>query len=133
MTTSKISKKYFICNFKSLLLKEDFLLIKDQISSLEKSDKIELILCPPTTYLYIFENTDYKLGSQEISMYSNGAYTGENSAEQLKSMNVSYALIGHHESRNILNETENTLIDKIVNAYNNHIKPIYFIGEDKKF
>lgn len=132
MTTSTTSRKYFICNFKSLLLKEDFLSLKNEISTLEENNQIELILCPPTTYLYIFENGKYKLGSQEISMYENGAYTGENSAEQLKSLNVSYALIGHYESRCILKEDENSLLNKIVNAYKNNIKPIYFIGENEQ-
>lgn len=132
MTTSTNNKKYFICNFKSLLLKEDFIQLKKELSSLNITDNIELILCPPTTYLYIFEDTKYKLGSQEISMYENGAYTGENSAEQLKSLNVSYTLIGHHESRCILKETETTLLNKIINAYKNNIKPIYFIGETEE-
>ncbi len=132
MTTLKTSNKYFICNFKSLLLKEDFLELKEELNKLEQTDKITLVLCPPTTYLYIFLNTDYNLGSQEISMYENGAHTGENSAEQLRSLNVSYALVGHHESRHILKENDNTLLNKIVNAYKYNIKPIYFIGETKE-
>ena len=105
------------------MLKEEFLILKDNLTLLNNSNQIEIILCPPTTYLYIFENSKYKLGSQEISMYENGAYTGENSAEQLKSLNVSYVLIGHHETRDILKETENSLLNKIVNA---------FIGESYK-
>lgn len=114
-----------------MLLKDDFITIKNELSLLSKTDKIELILCPPTTYLYLFQDSIYKIGSQEISKYPNGAYTGENSAEQLKSLNVSYVLIGHPESRNILKETEESLINKMLNAYHNNIKIIYFIGENE--
>lgn len=114
------------------MLKEEFIDYINRLATLQKKDNIELILCPPTTYLYLFQNIKFKIGSQEISMYPNGAYTGENSGEQLRSLQVSYALIAHSESREILKENPESLTKKIINAHNNMIRPIYFIGETNK-
>lgn len=97
---------------------------------------IELIICPSTPFLYIFQNDSYKLGSQDISRYESGPHTGENTGEQLASLNVEYALVGHSERRKLFKEEEKTIIEKIKKAYHSHIKPIYFIGEttdEKKY
>lgn len=97
---------------------------------------IELIICPSTPFLYIFQNDSYKLGSQDISRYESGPHTGENTGEQLASLKVEYALVGHSERRKLFKEEEKTIIEKIKKAYHSHIKPIYFIGEttdEKKY
>lgn len=97
---------------------------------------IELIICPSTPFLYIFQNDSYKLGSQDISRYESGPHTGENTGEQLASLNVEYALVGHSERRKLFKEEEKTIIEKIKKAYHSHIKHIYFIGEttdEKKY
>lgn len=123
------NKKYLVCNLKAFKNKEENLNYENNLKKIKTNSNIELIICPSTPFLYIYQNDTYKLGSQDISKYESGAHTGENTAEQLASLNVKYALIGHSERRKLFKEEENTIIEKIKKAYHNNIKPIYFIGE----
>lgn len=121
--------KYLVCNLKANKLKTDYIKYEQEINNLKLNDSIELIICPSTPFLYIFQGNKYKLGSQDVSQFDLGTHTGENTAAQLESLNVKYALIGHSERRNLFKEEENTIIAKIKKAYHSHIYPIYFIGE----
>lgn len=58
-----------------------------------------------------------------------GAYTGEISAQMLKSINVEYVIIGHSERRQYFNETDETVNKKIKAAFANGLKPIVCVGE----
>ena len=78
--------------------------------------------------MYLFQSDVYRLGSQDISKYDNGAHTGENTTEQLASLNVKYELVDRSKRRKLFKE-EQTIISKIKKAYHSHIKPIYFVGE----
>ncbi len=130
------NKKYLVCNLKANFTKEELIKYEKELAIIPFSDKIELIICPSTPFLYIFDKETYKLGSQDISMYNNGPHTGENTAEQLASLNVKYALVGHSERRKLFKEEEKIIIEKIKKSYHGHIKPIYFIGEtaeEKKY
>lgn len=122
-------KIYLVCNLKANKVKEEYVVYERNLSQIPFNSNIELIICPSTPFLYLFQSDIYKLGSQDISKYENGAHTGENTAEQLHSLNVQYALIGHSERRKLFKEEEQTIINKIKKAYHGHIKPIYFIGE----
>ena len=62
-------------------------------------------------------------------MYENGAYTGEISASQVKSMNINYAIIGHSERREYFEETDNIINKKIKLGIENNLKIILCIGE----
>jgi len=44
------------------------------------------------------------IGSQNVSMYGQGAYSGEVSAEQLADYEIEWVLIGHSERRKLCNE-----------------------------
>lgn len=123
------NKKYLVCNLKAFKNKEENLNYEKNLNQIKINSNIELIICPSTPFLYIYQNNNYKLGSQDISKYEKGAHTGENTAEQLASLNVKYALIGHSERRKLFKEEESTIIEKIKKAYHNDIKPIYFVGE----
>lgn len=120
--------KYLICNLKATQLKNEAIIYEQKLNDLVVNPEIELIVCPSTLFLCYFNNPKYKLGTQDISRYNLGPHTGENTAEQLASLNVKYALVGHSERRKLFKE-ESVIIDKIKKAYHNHIRPIYFIGE----
>lgn len=127
-----MNKKYLICNLKSNMVNDELIVFEKNISSLINKNNLELVICPPSPFFYLFQGQSYILGSQEISMYGKGAYTGEVCAPQLKSLNVKYSLIGHSESRQILKETEKSMISKIKQSLSNNIIPIFFIGETKE-
>lgn len=123
--------KYLVCNLKANKTREELIAYAKEIERIKTSAEVELIICPSTPFLYLFQGENYKLGSQDVSVFSLGPHTGENTAEQLASLNVKYALVGHSERRKMFKEEEKTIIEKIKKSYHSHIYPIYFIGENE--
>lgn len=79
--------------------------------------------------IFNLKKDDLTISSQDISQHKSGAYTGEISAEMLKSFNVEYAVIGHSERRTYHNETNNIVNLKAKKALENNITPIICVGE----
>ncbi len=93
--------------------------------------KHNLVLCPSPIFLNNINLKDIELGSQNVSSNSNGAYTGEASAKQLKSFDVRYCLVGHSERRNYQKETNKEINLKIKQLLSYNITPILCVGEEK--
>ena len=94
--------------------------------------KIEIIICPPYTYLtQILElkKPNIKIGAQNISESKNGAFTGEISGSMLNDMNVDYVIIGHSERRQMYNDTDAIIAKKFELAHQNQLMPILCVGE----
>lgn len=108
--------------------------IKDYVKELEliKCKKNLLIFCPSFTYLKYFNGKNYYLGSQNVSDHKMGPLTGEVSVEQLKSLGVTYIIVGHSERRNILKENLKEIQRKVSLCLENGITPILCIGEKYK-
>lgn len=99
------------------------------------NSNVEVIVAPPTLYLSEFSriigfDDNIQLASQNISAFSNGAYTGEVSGEMLASLEVNYTLIGHSERRQYFNESNEDLKLKVNQAIENELTPIFCIGEN---
>ncbi|MBK6933719.1 MAG: triose-phosphate isomerase [Bacteroidales bacterium] len=94
---------------------------------------VDIIICPPFIYLIeakkIFNRQDIYVGAQNVSSFTNGAYTGEISAAMLKSININYTIIGHSERRQYFGEKEENFSKKIKLCLQEHITPIYCVGE----
>ncbi|MFH2142787.1 MAG: triose-phosphate isomerase [Bacteroidota bacterium] len=104
-----------------------------KIKSLKLNSDAELIIIPPFTHLTILsellDDSHIQLGAQNCSDKSNGAYTGEVSADMLTSDGVRYVIIGHSERRAYYNETNSILKDKVDVALKSGLKPIFCCGE----
>ena len=100
---------------------------------LVKDTQNEVILCVPFTDLFYawhsLEGSNIHLGAQNMHWEASGAYTGEVSAEMLKSVGVEYVIIGHSERRAYFAETDETVNKKIKSALKNDLKPIVCVGE----
>ena len=79
--------------------------------------------------LLTVQGTNIKIGAQNMHFEEKGAYTGEVSAQMLKSINVEYVIIGHSERRQYYNETDESVNKKIKAAFNVGLKPIVCVGE----
>lgn len=106
------------------------------ISSLkqkELSEDVEKIIATPFTSLYLanelLNDTDIKLGAQNMYFEDRGAFTGEVSGQMLKDLNVSYVIIGHSERREIFNESDELLNKKVKAAISEELSPILCCGE----
>jgi len=93
----------------------------------------DIILCPPFTALTVVnevvKGTSIGLGAQNMYWEKSGAFTGEISAEMIKSTGAGYVVIGHSERRQYFAETDETVNLKIKAALNEGLKPIVCVGE----
>lgn len=126
-------RKIIAGNWKMNMLPNEAIKFIDEIAPLVKDTKNEVVLCVP--YIDLFyslltvQNTNIKIGAQNMHQEEKGAYTGEVSAEMLKSIGVEYVIIGHSERRQYYNETDKSVNEKIKSALKNELKPIVCVGE----
>ena len=103
------------------------------LAPLVKDTENEVVLCVPYTDLFYsllaVQETNIKIGAQNMHFEEKGAYTGEISGKMLKSIGVQYVIIGHSERRQYFAETDETVNKKIKAAFLNNLKPIVCVGE----
>jgi triosephosphate isomerase (TIM) len=77
----------------------------------------------------VADEKNYYATAQNISDKKSGAYTGEVSAEMLRSIGVMHCVIGHSERREYYNETNAMLAEKVNRCLENNIIPVFCCGE----
>ena len=126
-------KKVIAGNWKMNMLPNEALAYIEEFIPLVKDTENEVILCVPYTDLFYAllsaQNTNIKIGAQNMHWAEKGAYTGEVSAKMLKAIGVEYVIIGHSERRSYFNETDESVNKKIKAAFENELKPIVCVGE----
>lgn len=108
----------------------------DRLVSLASNKKLTLILAPTLPAIQelamIFKNTNLTWAAQDCSEHLAGAYTGQISAETLKSIGCGACVIGHSECRKYHGESDETIARKLQVLLDFDISPIICIGEDKE-
>ena len=126
-------RKVIAGNWKMNMLPGEAIEMINELTPLVKDTKNEVILCVPYTDLFYAllttQNTNIKIGAQNMHFEESGAYTGEVSGKMLKSINVEYVIIGHSERRQYFAETDETVNKKIKSAFKYGLKPIVCVGE----
>ena len=108
----------------------------DLINKLKEvsENNVEIKIAPSFTNLHsaisILENSGIEVIAQNVHSEKRGAYTGEISAEMLKSIGVKTVIIGHSERRKYFNETDTILSKKVKAAIENSLNVIFCIGEE---
>lgn len=94
---------------------------------------VEVIACVPfvdlPAVLKEAAGSKLKVGAQNCHWEKSGAFTGEISAEMLKSMNVEYVIVGHSERRQYFGETDATVNKRLTAALAAGLKVIVCVGE----
>ena len=83
------------------------------------SNKCEVIVSPIFLHLGYakqINQSQVQLSTQNISLTSEGAFTGEISAVAVKDFGINWSIIGHSERRNLLNETLEVVATKVKRA-----------------
>ncbi|MDX2189227.1 MAG: triose-phosphate isomerase [Bacteroidota bacterium] len=105
-----------------------------QIAASELNSNVQLVICTPFIHLssvskVIGSTKNVFLGAQNISNKESGAYTGEISAEMIKSVGASYVILGHSERREYFQESDAMLAEKVNIALKLGLTPIFCCGE----
>ena len=126
-------KKVIAGNWKMNMLPDEAIRFISELEPLVKDTENEVVLCVPYTDLFYAlltaQNTNIKIGAQNMHWEDNGAYTGEVSGKMLKAIGVEYVIIGHSERRQYFAETDETVNKKLKAAFKYGLKPIVCVGE----
>lgn len=111
----------------------------DQIKAISEgvkgplSQKVEVVLCPPTTLLYVATalctDSPLAIGAQDCHQEQSGAHTGDISADMIADCFGTYAIVGHSERRTDHGETDALVRAKAQAANAADLTAIICVGE----
>ncbi|TAF75537.1 MAG: triose-phosphate isomerase [Bacteroidetes bacterium] len=104
------------------------------IAESELNNGATVVLCTPAIHLsavagVLKSGKKVSLGAQNIYQKESGAFTGEISAEMVKSVGAGYVILGHSERREYFSETNAQLAEKVNLALKYNLTPIFCCGE----
>lgn len=108
-------------------------LLNDLIAQVPDTD-VNVMVAP--TFVNLFQSYNVLKGhnieviAQNMHQEANGAYTGEISANMLKSVGVNTVILGHSERRAYFGETDELLAKKVDAALANDIQVVFCFGEE---
>lgn len=128
-------KKIVAGNWKMNLNLQEGVALAKELNDALKTEKpnCDVIICTPFIHLASIANfldqNVVALGAENCADKEKGAYTGEVSAEMVKSTGASYVILGHSERRAYYHETAEILKEKVNLALANGLKVIFCVGE----
>ena len=131
----KMRKKIVAGNWKMNLNLQDGVALAKEINEALVADKpnCEVIICTPFIHLasvaQVLDQNVVALGAENCADKVKGAYTGEVSAEMVKSTGAQYVILGHSERRQYYHETAEILKEKVDLALANGLKILFCCGE----
>ncbi len=93
----------------------------------------DVAVCVPYPYLAqaqsALRDSAVAVGSQDVSEYASGAFTGEVAASMLREFGARYAIVGHSERRTFFGDTDDRVGQKADRALDAGLTPIVCVGE----
>jgi len=122
-----MAQKIVAGNWKMNLNRDQAISLLEEVAEHNWNKDVRVLMFPPALYLSELSDRakNIEIGSQNFFPEPNGAFTGELSIEQLKSVGAEIALIGHSERRIIFGE-DDVLIKRKVDAALEHDFPFIF-------
>ena len=134
-SNTTMRKKIVAGNWKMNLNLQEGIALAKELNDALKADKpnCDVIICTPFIHLAsVAKELDpalVGLGAENCADKEKGAFTGEVSAEMVKSTGAQYVILGHSERREYYKETPEILKEKVLLALKNGLKVIFCIGE----
>ena len=132
----KIMRKKIVAgNWKMNMNLQDGIALAKELNETLKADKPNcgVVICTPFIHLasiaQFLDQDIIGLGAENCADKEKGAFTGEVSAEMVKSTGAQYVILGHSERREYYKETPEILKEKVLLAQKNGLKVIFCIGE----
>ena len=131
----KMRKKIVAGNWKMNMNLQDGVALAKEINEALVADKpnCDVIICTPFIHLasvaQVLDSKVVGLGAENCADKAKGAFTGEVSAEMVKSTGAQYVILGHSERRQYYGETAEILKEKVELALANGLKVIFCCGE----
>lgn len=128
-------KKIVAGNWKMNMTLQDGIRLAKEINDMLAAEKpnCEVVICTPFIHLAsiarMIDQNVLGLGAENCADKEKGAFTGEVSAEMVKSTGAQYVILGHSERRGYYGETPEILKTKVELALKNNLKIIFCIGE----
>ena len=128
-------KKIVAGNWKMNLNLQEGIALAKELNEALTADKpqCDVVICTPFIHLAsvapLLDDKLIGLGAENCADKEKGAYTGEVSAEMVKSTGAQYVILGHSERREYYKETPEILREKVLLALKNGLKVIFCIGE----
>ena len=128
-------KKIVAGNWKMNLNLQEGVALAKELNEALKAEKpnCDVVICTPFIHLAsvanALEGSVIGLGAENCADKEKGAFTGEVSAEMVKSTGAQYVILGHSERREYYKETPEILKEKVLQALKNGLKVIFCIGE----
>jgi triosephosphate isomerase (TIM) len=111
-------------------------LLNELIDKLPEDKEVQIIVAPTFVNLASavdhLEFTNITVAAQNMHQNESGAYTGEISADMLKSVGVNTVILGHSERRSIFHETDALIANKVDTALRHDMTVIFCFGEELK-
>ncbi len=102
-----------------------------QQKGLLQDSAAEVVISPPYPVLSIARHlikalgfSRVQLGTQGLSQFGSGAYTGAVAAENLEGLGLEYCLVGHSERRRFFAETDEVVAQKVEQAIQHNLTPV---------
>ncbi|WCN08311.1 triose-phosphate isomerase [Marinomonas mediterranea] len=104
------------------------------VETLVSVNDVDVVIAPPFPYLekasaLVADLNGLSVSAQNVSSYSDGAFTGEVSVAMLKDIGADSVIVGHSERRELFGETDAIVAEKISQVLKFGLTPILCVGE----
>lgn len=106
----------------------------DALKTKPSKANVSVKIAPATVHLAqaieALHDSSIEVMAQNMHAAENGAFTGEVSAQMLKSIGVTTTILGHSERRAYFNETDAALSQKVNTALSHDMEVVFCFGEE---